>query len=247
MSLVAGPIRRRKLSDEVRERLVERINAGDLRPGDPLPSERELMGILGVGRPAIREAMQQLESLGLVQVRHGGRPRVAQPRLDRLAEPLGLAMRHVLTHDDRILEQLKVARIVMETGVARLAAAARAEGGTAALRDALARQALARDDPEEFMRRDGDFHAALAGVTGNVVLSSAVRAMFDWMARFHPRAVRTSGLERLTLDEHGAILAAVAAGDGEAAAEAMRTHLARANALYRQAGFGGGALEETTR
>jgi DNA-binding FadR family transcriptional regulator len=157
MSLVAGPIRRRKLSDEVRERLVERINAGGLRPGGSLPLERELMGILGVGRPAIREAMQQLESLGLIQVRDGERPRVAPPRLDRLAEPLGLAMRHVLTHDDRILEQLKVARSVMERGIARLAAAARAKGGTAALRDALARQALARSDPEEFMRRDGAF------------------------------------------------------------------------------------------
>jgi hypothetical protein len=80
-------------------------------------------------------------------------------------------------------------------------------------------------------------------VTGDVVLSSAVRAMLDWIARFHPRAVRTSGLERLTLDEHGAILAAVATGDGEAAAEAMRRHLARANALCRQAGSGDGALD----
>ncbi len=239
MSLDAGPIRRRKLSDDVRERLVERINDGDLRPGDPLPSERELMAILGVGRPAIREAMQQLVSLGIIQVRHGERPRVAPPRLDLLAEQLGLAMRHVLTHDDTILEQLKEARIVVETGTARLAATVRTEAHPEALRDALARQLLARHDPGEFMRRDGDFHTALAGVTGNVVLSSAVRAVFNWMARFHPRAVHISGLERLTLDEHEAIYAAVAAGDGDAAAEAMRAHLARANARYRQAGADG--------
>jgi DNA-binding FadR family transcriptional regulator len=82
MSAEPDPVRRRKLSENVRERLLEQINEGDLRPGDALPSERELMALYGVGRPAIREAMQQLASLGLIVVRHGDRPRLAQPRLD---------------------------------------------------------------------------------------------------------------------------------------------------------------------
>lgn len=234
MNLDDPPIRRRKLSDEVRERLLAQINQGDLRPGDPLPSERELMVRYGVGRPAIREAMQQLASLGLVVVRHGDRPRLAAPRLDLLAEQLALTMRHVLTHDDTILQQLKEARIVVETGTARIAAELRTEAHLEALRDILARQLLARAEPQEFMRLDGDFHAAVAGVSGNVVLSSVVRAVFDWMARFHSHAVRTSGLERLTLEEHEAILEAIAARDPEGAAQAMRDHLTRANALYRQ-------------
>jgi DNA-binding FadR family transcriptional regulator len=67
-----------------------------------------------------------------------------------------------------------------------------------------------------------------------VVLSSVVRAVFDWMARFHTHAVRTSGLERLTFAEHEAILTAIAARDPEGAAGAMKDHLTRANALYRQ-------------
>lgn len=62
-----------------------------------------------------------------------------------------------------------------------------------------------------------------------------MRAVFDWMARFHTHAVRTSGLERLTLREHQAILDAIAARDPEGAAQAMREHLTRANELYRQA------------
>jgi DNA-binding FadR family transcriptional regulator len=190
----------------------------------------------GVGRPAIREAMQQLASLGLVVVRHGDRPRLAAPRLDLLAQQLALTMRHVLTHDETILAQLKEARIVAETGTARLAAELRTEVDLEKLRDILARQLLARSEPQEFMRIDGDFHAAVAGVSGNVVLSSVVRAVFDWMARFHTHAVRTSGLERLTLEEHEAIVAAIAARDPDGAARAMKDHLTRANALYRQAG-----------
>lgn len=238
MTMDADPIRRRKLSDEVRERMLAQINEGDLRPGDPLPSERELMGRYGVGRPAIREAMQQLASLGLIIVRHGDRPRLAPPRLDLLAEQLALTMRHVLTHDETILAQLKEARIVVETGTARLAAETRTQADLDNLRDILARQLLARAEPQEFMRRDGDFHAAIAGSTGNVVLSSVVRAVFEWMARLHSHAVRTSGLERLTLEEHEAIFDAIAARDPERAAAAMKDHLTRANALYRQAGPG---------
>jgi DNA-binding FadR family transcriptional regulator len=238
MSLDTDPIRRRKLSDEVRERLLAQINEGDLRPGDPLPSERELMALYGVGRPAIREAMQQLASLGLIVVRHGDRPRLAAPRLDLLAEQLALTMRHVLTHDDNILRQLKEARIVVETGTVRIAAEMRNEADLEALRDILARQLLARAEPAEFMRRDGEFHVAIAGISGNVVLSAVVRAVFDWMARFHTHAVRTSGLERLTLEEHEAILAAIAARDPERAAQAMKDHLTRANALYQQDGAG---------
>lgn len=238
MTLDPEPIRRRKLSDEVRERLLAQINDGGLHPGDVLPSERELMASYGVGRPAIREAMQQLVSLGLIVVRHGDRPRLAAPRLDLLTEQLALTMRHVLTHDDTILAQLKEARIVVETGMARLAAERRTEGDLEALRDVLARQLLARADPGEFMQRDGDFHAGVAGISGNVVLSSVVRAVFDWMARFHTGAVLSSGLERLTLDEHEAILSAIAARDPERAAQAMKEHLTRANALYRQGGAG---------
>lgn len=234
MSTTIDPIRRRKLSDEVRERLLAEINDGDLRPGDPLPSERELMALYGVGRPAIREAMQSLASLGLIDVRHGERPRLAPPRLDLLSEQLALAMRHVLTHDDTILAQLKQARLLVETGTARLAAESRTQEGLDALRDALAHQLLARHDPQDFMRRDSDFHATLAGLSGNVLLASVVRAVFDWMARFHTHAVHSSGLERLTLAEHEAIVEAVAAGDPDRAAEAMRLHLMRANDLYRQ-------------
>jgi DNA-binding FadR family transcriptional regulator len=233
-----APIRRRKLSDEVRERLLAEISGSDLRPGDALPSERELMVRFGVGRPAIREAMQQLASLGLVVVRHGDRPRLAPPRLELLAEQMALTMRHVLTHDDTILAQLKEARIVVETGTARMAAERRSPAELDGLSDVLARQRLARHDPGEFLRRDGDFHATLAGVGGNMVLASVVRAVFEWMARFHIHAVHHAGLERLTLAEHEAILAAVAAQDADGAARAMRDHLTRANALYRQGGAG---------
>ena len=65
------PIQRRKLSDSVQDRVLSMIKSGDLAPGSPLPSERELMSSFAVGRPAIREALQNLQRMGLVEIRHG--------------------------------------------------------------------------------------------------------------------------------------------------------------------------------
>lgn len=65
-------VRRQKISGEVRRQLLDLIESGTVGPGEPLPSERELMERIGVGRPAIREAMQSLETIGLIEIRHGG-------------------------------------------------------------------------------------------------------------------------------------------------------------------------------
>jgi GntR family transcriptional regulator, sialic acid-inducible nan operon repressor len=60
------------------------IQAENLRPGDFLPSERELMQSYAVGRPSIREAMQNLQRMGLIEINHGERPRMATPSFDRM-------------------------------------------------------------------------------------------------------------------------------------------------------------------
>ena len=67
------PIVRRKLSDEIRDRLVTLIREDELRPGDQLPSERQLMDRFAVGRPAVREALQSLGTAGLIEINHGER------------------------------------------------------------------------------------------------------------------------------------------------------------------------------
>src|SRR5262249_33024783 len=101
------PIQRRKLADSVQERLLSMIRSGDLAPGDPLPSEREFMASFAVGRPAIREALQNLQRMGLVEIRHGERARVAVPSFGRVVDQMSETMRHLLTHSSTGLEHLK--------------------------------------------------------------------------------------------------------------------------------------------
>lgn len=226
------PLAKRKLSDLVEERLLVQIKGGDLSPGDTFPSERELMERYDVGRPAIREAMQRLQRMGLVTIRHGERPRVAMPSLDQAIGELGETMRHLLTHSQGSLEYLKQARLTFEMEMARTASRLRTEADLLALRNTLDEQRGAASDPVVFLRLDGQFHKVIAAASGNPIFVSLAGAIFGWLSSFHAHLVRSPGLEELTLNEHEAILSAISRQQPEVAAEQMRDHLQRANGLY---------------
>ena len=228
------PIRRRKLSHDVQERLLAMIRRGDLSPGDVMPSERELMAKLMVGRPAIREAMQNLQRMGLVEIRHGERARLTEPSIGGMVEQISETMNHLLVHSSTTLGHLKEARVTFETEMARIAAERRTGRDIARLTEVIEAQAAARRMPEKFLELDGRFHREIAAVSGNPIFASLNEALFGWLASFHVALVRKPGLEKLTLDEHRQILQAIGSGDAEGAARAMADHLNRANALYHQ-------------
>lgn len=234
MTVTPDPIRPQKIAKIVEERLLHLIREEHLAPGDILPSERELMARYQVGRPAIREAMQNLQRMGLVDIRHGERPRVAEPALQSLVDQMAVSMQHLLTHSDSSLSYLKEARATLEAEMARLAARRKSAADLAALHTLLEDQTASRDDPARFLVLDGAFHRGIARVSGNPIFESVTAAMFDWLRVFHVDIVRKPGLEALTLEEHAAILKAISEGDETGAADAMRRHLTRANTLYHQ-------------
>ncbi|HSM39770.1 MAG TPA: FCD domain-containing protein, partial [Afifellaceae bacterium] len=98
----------------------------------------------------------------------------------------------------------------------------------------LRKQSDAVSDHQQFLAYDGEFHVAIARISGNPIFVSLCEALFNWLAQFHIDLVSRPGLENLTLAEHREILAAIEKGDPETAAKAMRDHLYRANRLYHQ-------------
>lgn len=226
--------RRQKLADEVRRQLLDLIESGSVGLGEPLPSERELMERLGVGRPAIREAMQSLETIGLIEIRHGGRARVSEPSVGRMVDQVSETMKHLLAHSPASLENLKEARATMEREMARLAARRHSAADLERLEGILLDQRLAARDPARFRLLDGSFHREIAAMSGNPIFSALTDGLFRWLSDFHVDLVSVPGLEQLTLAEHHDILGAIARGDPEGAAAAMSDHLMRANDLYRQ-------------
>lgn len=226
------PIARRKLSHEIEERLLAQVQSGEMLPGDPFPSERELMARYQVGRPAIREAMQNLQRMGLIEIRHGERPRVAKPNLEQAISHLGETMRHVLVHSEQSLEHLKQARVVFEMEMSRIAARSHQTEQVERLRSLVDRQAATSRRSSEFLRLDGQFHLAIAQMSGNPIFGALSEALFGWLANFHAHLVRSPGHEDLTIEEHRGIVVAIEAGDADLAAVRMSNHLNRANALY---------------
>lgn len=232
MDAKIDPIARRKLSHQVEARLLAEIQAGNVRPGDLLPSERELMARFQVGRPAIREAMQELQRMGLVEIRHGERPRVAQPSMERAIGQMGETMRHVLAHSAGSLEHLKQARATFEMEMARIAARNRTGEHLDRIRAVLHAMQATNPSSPDFLTLDGRFHLEIARVSANPIFIALSEALFSWLAHFHAHLVRSPGHEPVTIVEHGAILGAIEAGDPEEAARLMGDHLNRASALY---------------
>ena len=237
MSIPEAPIQRRKLADEVRERLVRLIRDTALGPGDPLPSERDLMRRFGVGRPAVREAMQSMASKGLIEIRHGDRARIAEPSVGQMIDQISETAQHLLSNSPANLENLKDARALFEVEMVRRAARDRNADDMHRLWTRISEQENALDDPAQFLRADGMFHQEIAAVSRNPILSAVSEAMFRWLSEFHVSLVRVPGCEDVTLSEHRNIAEAIDAQSEDLAAKFMADHLGRANDLYRRAHF----------
>ncbi|NQE49103.1 transcriptional regulator NanR [Herbaspirillum rubrisubalbicans] len=230
------PIQRRKLYQEVLERLMARIHRGEFPPGSQLPSERDLMDQYAVGRPAVREALQAMERSGFVEIAHGERARVLELTADRLIAQIGAGAQHLLRTKPDMLKHMKQARVFLETSTARMAAECATEEQIERLRQTIAAHRASMVTLEEFIERDMAFHREIADISGNPIFPAVVESMFRWASEFYTTLVRAPGAEELTLAEHQRIVDAIAAHDGDAAAQAMQAHLMRANQLYRELG-----------
>jgi DNA-binding FadR family transcriptional regulator len=190
----------------------------------------------GVGRPAVREALQAMERSGFVEIAHGERARVVDPTAERLIAQIAAGAQHLLRTKPDMLQHLKEARVFLETSTARMAAARATPEQIERLRQTVTVHRASMVDLGEFIERDMAFHREIADISGNPIFPSIVESLFRWASEFYTPMVRAPGAEELTLAEHTRIVDAIAAGDGDAAAEAMRVHLVRANELYRRLG-----------
>ncbi|WP_226578089.1 transcriptional regulator NanR [Acuticoccus sediminis] len=222
---------RRKLSDQVFERLHAMIGS-ELKPGDVLPSERDLMERFGVGRPAIREALQSLQNKGLITIAHGERSRVNVLSTDLAVEQMNEVARLLLSTEPSNLDYLKEARRLFETGVVGIAARNATAEDVADLRSLVGEQASHLGDAPAFVAVDMRFHVRIAALTGNPIIVTVSDAMLRWLFEYHHSLLHWSGNEDVTLAEHARIVDLIEAGDADGAVEAMRAHLDRSDALY---------------
>jgi len=205
-----------RLEDELREAIV----TGRFQPNERLV-EVELTRMLGAGRSAVRTALARLEQEGLVEhVRNRG----ARVRLVGKREAL------------EILE----ARAALEGLVAMHAARRATAGDRAALREILAemRRLLDRGDLIGASDENAVLHRRLMLIAEHHTASRLILTLKSQMVRFQYRTILVPGRAESSFAEHRAIVDAVAAGDGEAAQEAMGVHLANVARALREDGLG---------
>ena len=228
--------RGRNLTQQLVASLSERIQWRELRPGDKLPTEAEIMRAYGVSRTVVREAISRLQAGGLVDTRHGIGTFVLDARVNG---PLKLALPELATIRD-VLEVLEL-RISLETESAALAATRRNSLQLAAMRRALDEFATCVDREEDAVRPDYEFHRQVALASGN-------RYLADLMGELGPAHIprtrintaqfqREEGADylRRVNREHEDIFAAIERSDPEAARAAMRTHLGNSRERLKRA------------
>jgi DNA-binding FadR family transcriptional regulator len=223
---------RRKLSDEVFDRLERMITSGELKPGDEMPSERVLMERFGVGRPAIREAMQSLAGMGLVNISHGERAKVLKLTAQSIFRQVDLTAKIMLSQSNDSLENLKSARIFFERGMAREAAQRATSADIEALKTIINRQRESLGSAEDFISADMQFHTRIAQISGNPIFAAVSEAMLAWLREYHTEMLIWTGKEKFTLVEHEEIVERLAARDADGAESAVLKHLERSRALY---------------
>lgn len=224
-------IARRTLSQAIAEELVRRIGDGRYRPGEALPTERDLMDEFGVGRSSARESMQALASMGLIDIRPGRGARLIGVGSDR-ALPRELVARLL---ENQAIDDLYEFRMHVEQDIAGLAAARVTGRDVQALQDNLT---LYRETVEQggtLFELDVEFHRLVATCTHNVVFEQVLNGLTDLLNFVRRQIHSVPGATARALIEHEAVVEAVASGDQEAARTAMRAHIESALKAVKEA------------
>ncbi len=215
------PVVPRTITDQVAEQLRNLINSGEYKPGDRIPSERDLAARLGVGRPAVREAVRELKAQGLLVVGRGAQgtnvAKLPSPSFaDNMTPLLGSGA-------ERMTELMEI-RSAVEIEAAGLAAR------RATIEDIHRLSSLAAG-PGKLLSPDEDaaFHAAIAQATHNPLFERVIREpvdlLHDHMAAILNAYYAEPGGGIALHQQHEAIRRAIRAGDEQKARVAMRQHL----------------------
>jgi GntR family transcriptional repressor for pyruvate dehydrogenase complex len=214
-----SPLRRRSLSDDVVDRLLEYIADGSA-PDRRLPVERVLCEQLDVSRTTVREALSTLTHLGVVETRGNGR----YGSLVGARACLASRARLRRTETELVDHPLEVRRM-LEPKIAALAAERASEDDLAEIAGWLGRMEESTENGQDSVRYDSAFHGAIARATGNPTLVFLINALTDALAESRDRSFRPGFSAKLAIEGHRAIVAALRSGDGKAASDAMESHL----------------------
>jgi len=214
-------IERKRLADQIIDRLASMIASGDLKPGDKLPSEPELMKQFGVGRSSVREAIGALSLIGLITVRPGQGTHVAKTSEASQAKPIGL----MLGVGQEKIKELVEARIILEQSAVQLAAERATDDEIAEIvhHHELLKPPLKSD--QQAIDADLAFHLAISKASHNSVLIRFLSELRQPMQHWMEQKAKYDWGYAAVYEQHQLIVNAIQSRNANRAQTAMKNHL----------------------
>lgn len=224
------PLSRATLPQEIVKAITNLIMKRVWKPGDLIPSEKELAIRFQVGRSTIREAVKSLVVLGVLEARAGEGSFVREST----SELLSGAFRWGVLLGERNLDDLVDVRVLVEVECTRRAAERRDEEMLDQLFESLRDMEASQADHDAFMESDTKFHLAIARASHNPIFENIGSTIQSIVRIWYPKTYYIPETKGRTIAEHTAIATAIAAGNERDAGEAMRVHLVNAGHRLRR-------------
>ena len=214
------PIKQEKISTKIAEQIKALIKEGDLKPGDALPPERELVKVFNVSRASLREALNSLTGMGFLEMSQKQRTIVKSLASGRMTEPL-----HLLIKDDiqTVFELIEV-RKAIETWNAYHAAERANNDDITRLENSLESMEMKIEQRISVVEDDADFHLAMAEATHNKIQTHLMFSIYDLLKESLGGYYESIRMQDI-FDQHSNVLAAIKKRDPDLASKRMREHL----------------------
>ena len=209
------------ISDEIAKQIMDLISRGELKPGDHLPSERELCKDFGASRSSLREALRCLSIVGVLNARVGEGTSVAEDGekfLRKIIEWRLITERHDI---ENLLEVRMALEGVSAANTARHATQEQVEE----LRKLLAKMQSSLKDEKAFAALDLEFHVTMAEASGNELVSDLIALVRGQLLKALHKVLVVPHALPAALKEHAAIFEAIERRDPDSARRAMQAHL----------------------
>lgn len=210
------------LSDGIVNQIMEEISHGNLKPGNKLPSEREMCSVFSVSRTVVRDALKTLAGLGIVTIRHGMGAYINE--VDAAEDVSRLSV--LLQISQGTLEELFQIREILESKAAYWCAQNAKDDDIQYLED-IVRKGKELNEGSKLSLLDAEFHLKIVEAAGNKVLMRLMVNLLDLTGEIRGKVLEVPGRQRLSVLEHEMIVEAVKQRDPDLAYDSTLQHLTK--------------------
>ena len=214
------PIKQEKISTKIAEQIKTLINSGELKPGDALPPERELVKVFHVSRASLREALNTLAGMGFLEMSQKHRTIVKSLASGRITDPL----HHLLREDVQTVFELIEVRKAVETWSAYHAAKRATADDIARLEKSVESMRLKIEQDISVVEDDANFHLAISEATHNKIQTHLMFSIYDILKESLGRYYESIKMKDV-YEQHCKVVDAIKKRDAALASRRMHEHL----------------------